>query len=176
MSTSSREPPEPRTLTASLLRGRPGHPTHPPLTDVTIGSFALASALAVIGAAGAIEATAGPAMWLALLGGLIAAVPTAATGFADWLLLDWGSPRWRTATAHLVAMVAAVVWFALAAWLQHASYRDGEVTTGGLLLTLAGLATLTAGGWLGGALVFGHGIRVVADHTSEPAPHRRDHA
>src|SRR4051812_8778276 len=101
------------------LHGLPGHPLHPPLTDATIGMFVLAAALAVLGALGAIADTAGPACWLALIGGLIVAVPTAATGFVDWLQLEWGSARWRTATLHLSAMLSAVVLFAVAAWLQH---------------------------------------------------------
>src|SRR5918911_4657739 len=101
-----------------LVHGLPGHPLHPPLTDATIGMFVLAAGLGVIGRAGAIEAQAGPAMWLALIGGLIVAVPTAATGFADWVRLPWASERWRTATWHLTAMVSAVALFALAAWRQ----------------------------------------------------------
>src|SRR4051794_17916390 len=87
-----------------LLHGLPGHPIHPPLTDATIGMFVLATGLAVLGALGAIEDAAGKACWLALVGGLIVAVPTAGTGFADWVRLEWGSPRWRTATQHLAAM------------------------------------------------------------------------
>jgi uncharacterized membrane protein len=145
-----------------VLHGLPGHPLHPPLTDATIGMLVLASALAVIGAAGAIADAAGKACWLALIGGMAVAVPTAATGFADWVRLEWGSPRWRTATLHLAAMVSAVVLYAVAAWLQYAGYRNDEVTTGGLVFSLAGLVALTTGGWLGGAIVFVHGVRVLA--------------
>src|ERR687883_777122 len=130
-----------------VLHGFPGHPLHPPLTDATIGMFVLAAALAVIGAIGAIQDAAGKACWLALVGGLIVAVPTAATGFADWVRLEWGTARWRTATQHLTAMVTAVVLFAVAAWLQHRGYQRGEVTTGGTVFTIVGLIALTAGGW-----------------------------
>ena len=144
----------------SLLHGKPGHPLHPPLTDATIGMFVLATGLAVVGAAGVIESKAGPASWLALVGGLVVAVPTATTGFADWVTIEWGTPRWRTATLHLTAMVTAVCLFAVAAWLQWPGYEDGTVTVGGLVLALAGLVALTAGGWLGGAIVFVHGMRV----------------
>lgn len=143
------------------LRGLPGHPLHPPFTDATIGMFVLAAGLGVIGTAGAIEEPAGKAMWLALIGGLIAAVPAATTGMVDWLFIKWGSPRWRTATAHMTAMVTAVVLFALAAWQQHPGYVDGRVTTAGLVLSLAGLVVLTVGGWLGGSVVFVHGMRVL---------------
>ena len=143
-----------------LLHGPDGHPAHPPLTDATIGMFVLAAGLGVIGAIGWLGSAAGRAMWLALIGGLIVAAPTAVTGFADWLEIEWGSRLWRTATLHLTAMVTAVALFAIAAWLQHAGYRDGSVTAGGLVLTVLGLAALTAGGWLGGAIVFVHGMRV----------------
>jgi uncharacterized membrane protein len=145
-----------------LLHGLPGHPLHPPLTDATIGMFVLAAGLAVLGALGAVQEAAGKACWLALIGGLIVAVPTAATGFADWVRLEWGSARWQTATRHLTAMVTAVVLFALAAWLQHAGYQRGDVTGGGLAFSVLGLIALTAGGWLGGAIVFVHGVRVLA--------------
>src|SRR5919198_4001747 len=168
--------PDPRPSKAAVvLAAPPGHPRHPPLTDATIGMFVLAAALAVLGALGAIEEAAGKACWLALVGGLIVAVPTAATGFADWVRLDWGSARWRTATQHLSAMVTAVVLFAVAAWLQHRGYERGTVTTSGLIFSLAGLVALTTGGWLGGAIVFVHGVRVLAaEHEPVPLPHDHD--
>src|SRR5919201_3410286 len=135
----------------TLLHGLPGHPLHPPLTDAVIGMFTLASGLAVIGYAGGIKEAAGKGAWLALIGGLIVALPAGSTGFADWLTITWGSARWRAATWHLAAMVSAVTLFAFAAWLQYDGYKDGRVTTGGLVLTLAGFAVLTLGGWLGGS-------------------------
>src|SRR3954447_14234935 len=98
----------PRTRLEALVRGLPGHPLHPPLTDATIGMFVFATAGTVIGYAGGIADKAGPASWLALIAGLGVAIPTAATGFIDWLYLEWGSARWRTATWHLGAMLCAV--------------------------------------------------------------------
>jgi uncharacterized membrane protein len=148
-------------LVEAVLHGLPGHPLHPPLTDATIGMFVLATALAVIGAAGAIEDAAGKGCWLALIGGLAVALPTATTGFADWLRLEWGSPPWRTATLHLTAMLTAVALYAVAAWLQYDGYRHGDVETGTVIFSVAGVVALTAGGWLGGAIVFVHGVRVL---------------
>lgn len=143
-----------------LLHGPEGHPAHPPLTDATIGMFVLATGLAVLGKLGVAEGKLGPAAWLALIGGLVVAAPTAVTGFADWVLIEWGSPTWRTATIHLSAMVSAVTLFAVATWLQWDGYRHDFVTTGGLAFTVAGFVALTAGGWFGGAIVFVHGMRV----------------
>lgn len=160
-----------------LIRGLPGHPLHPPLTDATIGMYVLAGGLAIIGYAGGIELAAAKGMWLALIGGLIVSVPTALTGLVDWLSIEWGSPRWRTATLHLSAMVTAVALFAVAAWRQYHGYQHGHVTTGGLVLTLCGVVVLTTGGWLGGSLVFVHATRVLAGdpdtvdpEVPEPSP------
>jgi uncharacterized membrane protein len=142
------------------VRGLPGHPLHPPFTDAVIGMFALATGLGIIGAAGAIEEQASHGMWLALIGGLIVSLPTALTGFADWVTIKWGSPRWRAATIHLSAMLTAVALFALAAWQQHDGYQHGNVTGAGLVLTIAGFVVLAAGGWFGGSVVYVHGMRV----------------
>jgi uncharacterized membrane protein len=167
---ASRQPRPRRLDPLVLVRGVPGHPLHPPLTDATIGMYVLAAALAIIGKAGGIQLAAAKGMWLALIGGLIVSVPTALTGLVDWLSIEWGSPRWRTATFHLTAMVSAVALFALAAWRQYHGYQHGHVTTGGLILTLCGAAVLTVGGWLGGSMVFVHGTRVLgAPQQGQPA-------
>lgn len=162
------------------LRGTRGHPSHPPVTDVVIGMYTLAAALAVIGATGWIEDAAGKGMWLALLGGLIASAGAALTGLLEWLALERGTPVWRTATTHMAVMVTAVVLFGIAAILQYDGFHDGDVTTGGLVLTLLGWVVLAAGGWLGGSLVFVHGLRVVGDEqagvreSADPLAHDRE--
>jgi uncharacterized membrane protein len=148
-----------------LVRGFPGHPLHPPLTDATIGMYTLATALCVVSSAGWVETPAAHGAWLALIGGLIVTVPTALTGFADWVTIDWGSARWRTATLHLSAMLVAAALFAFAAWLDHSGYDRGQVTHSGLALSLAGFVSLTMGGWFGGSIVFVHGMRVLG-HTT----------
>jgi uncharacterized membrane protein len=148
-------------MLSKLIRGGPGHPLHPPLTDLTIGMYSLAAALGVIGAVGGVREAAAKAMWLALVGGIISTALTATTGFIEWLTLEWGTPLWRTATYHMILMLTATVLFALAIWLQLPGYQKGLVTGGGLILTLAGFLVLTVGGWLGGTIVFVHGMRVL---------------
>ena len=151
-----------------LWRGLPGHPIHPPLTDAAIGTYTFATVMALVDAFGLAEQNAAKAWWLALVVGLIVTVPTALTGFADWLTISWGTPMWRTATTHLIVMVSATVLFGLAALVGHGPYEDGDVTAGPLLLTLAGFVALTAGGWLGGTITFVHGMRVLS-LPEEPA-------
>ena len=73
---------------------------------------------------------------------------TALTGLADWLTLTWGSELWKTATTHMIAMVSATVFFALAALVGHDDFLAGNVDAAGLILTLVGFGLLTLGaGW-----------------------------
>jgi uncharacterized membrane protein len=146
---------------AYLVRGLPGHPLHPPLTDVTIGSYTFATVAAFCDVVGISNHAATQAWWLALLFGLISTTLTAAAGLADWLRIEWGTPLWRTATTHAIVNVLAGVLFLAALLAGHGDFHRGDVTAGPFVLTVAGFAMLTLGGWLGGAVVFVHGMRVL---------------
>jgi uncharacterized membrane protein len=144
-----------------LLRGPAGHPLHPPLTDATVGIYTFATIAAVLSRLGVSDENLATAWWLALVAGLVVTAPTALTGFADWLTISRGTPLFRTATLHLTVMLSATVLFAIAAGAGHADYVDQAIGGGAFVLTLAGYAVLALGGWLGGAIVFGHGMRVL---------------
>jgi uncharacterized membrane protein len=167
---------------AYLIRGLPGHPLHPPLTDATIGAYTFAAVAALADVTGISNNAATQAWWLALLFGLIVTAFTAATGLVDWLGIERGTPLWRTATSHMVAMLSATVFFLAALLIGHANFRRGDVTTGPFVLTIAGFAVLTLGGWLGGAIVFVHGMRVLnlvdepASRAVAPVPHAEKEA
>ena len=160
---------------AELATGLPGHPTHPPLTDATIGLYTGAAAFATLSALGVSAENLAVGWWLALVAGLVVTVPTAVTGLLDWLKISRGSALWRTATAHLLAMLTATAVFLGAAIVGHGGYVDREVTGGALTLTLIGFELLTLGGWLGGTIVFVHGMRVLdekdvaASEATKPA-------
>ena len=160
-----------------LLKGLAGHPLHPPLTDVTIGAYTFATAMAVLSRLGVSEHNTATAWWLGLIAGLIVTGPTALVGFVDWLDIARGTPLWRTATLHLTVMLTATILFAITAGAGHADYVDGSIGGGSLILTLVGFGVLTVGGWLGGAIVFVHGMRVLSlvdEPTSRavsPLPH-----
>ncbi len=161
----------------ALYRGLPGHPVHPPLTDATIGIYTFATLAACLDVLDIAENAAAPGWALALVVGLVVTVPTALTGLADWLAIESGTPLKRTATSHLIAMVSATVFFLLAAILGYSDGIDGRVETGPFLLTLVGYGLLALGGWLGGAIVFVHGMRVLnlveepASRAASPVPH-----
>jgi uncharacterized membrane protein len=145
-----------------LVRGLPGHPLHPPLTDATIGAYTFATIAAIVSKLGFVEHDFAKAWWLGLVVALITSALTVATGLLDWLTIRWGSELWKTATIHAVTMVTATVFFALAIIFGHHGYTAGAVTTGSFILTLLGFLALTAGGWLGGAITYVHGMRVLS--------------
>ena len=145
-----------------LVKGLPGHPLHPPLTDLTIGTYTFATIAAILDVTNLVERNAAYAWWIALVVGLCSTALTATTGFVEWLGIEWGSELWKTATAHMAAMLAATGAFLAAALVGHHGYTNATVSGGAFALTLVGFLLLTTGGWLGGAVVFVHGMRVLS--------------
>jgi uncharacterized membrane protein len=145
-----------------LLKGLPGKPSHPPLTDASIGAYTVAVGMLVAGALGLETAEMAHGALLALSAGLILlALPTAATGLLDWLDLPKGTPVRTAATLHLFTMVSATLLFALTWLAQRPGYGDGDVTTLALVLGIVAEAVLVAGGTIGGSLAYVYGVRVL---------------
>jgi uncharacterized membrane protein len=163
-----------------LWHGPPGHPLHPPLTDATIGAYTFAFVAAILSKAGVAEQATTKAWWLALVVALGSSVLTVTTGLLDWLKISRGTPLFRTATTHLLAMVTATVLFLLAAIFGHSCYVSSDLSVGPFILTIVGFAVLTLGGWLGGTITFVHGMRVLslvdepAASASSPLPSPRE--
>lgn len=152
-----------------LLKGLPGHPSHPPLTGASIGAYTVAVAMLIAGALGLQQSAMAHGALLAISGGLLLAAPTAITGLLDWLGLQAGTQVKRVATIHLCTMITATLIFA-GTWLaQRPGYNHGQIRGLGLVLGLVAEATLAVGGYLGGSIVFVHGHRVLK-RAGPPAP------
>src|ERR671934_2976268 len=136
-----------------LIKGWAGKPSHPPLTDASIGAYTAGAMMLVLGALGVEEEQMAHGALLAISLGLILAAPTALTGLLDWLDIPKGTPARTVATIHLWVMVTATVLFALTWLAQRPGYNEDEVRTLGLWLGIAAEATLAVGGFLGGTLV-----------------------
>src|SRR5256714_1065534 len=128
-----------------LIRGWAGKPSHPPLTDASIGAYTVGVAMLLAGKLGLQDRQMAYGSLIAISFGLLLAAPTALTGLLDWLKLEKGTPRRTTATVHLVTMVTATLVFA-GAWLaQRPGYDHGKIETLGLALGLAAEALLALG-------------------------------
>ena len=143
----------------NLVRGFPGKPSHPPLTDASIGAYTAGAVMLVLGALGVEEEQMAHGALLAISVGLVLAAPTALTGLLDWLRLEKGSPARRVGLLHLSTMITATLVFA-ATWLaQLDGYKDDVVKSGAVVLGIVAELLLTFGGYLGGTLVFVYGVR-----------------
>jgi hypothetical protein len=134
----------------SVLRGEwLGHALHPVLTDVALGTWTSASLLDLVGGRDSVTAA------QRLVGaGLLAAGPTAWTGWAEW---SAAGPRdKRVGLVHAVTNAAAIGFYA-ASWQARRQGRHGP----GARLALVGAAVSGVGAYLGGHLV---GARKVASH------------
>jgi nitrite reductase/ring-hydroxylating ferredoxin subunit/uncharacterized membrane protein len=125
-----------------------GHPLHPVLTDVPIGCWTSAVVLDLTGS----RAAQGPARRL-VGAGVLAALPTAMTGLADWA--DTGDETRRIGIVHALLNLTGTACFSLS-WLARRRDRHGR----GVALSLAGTALVTAGASLGGHLVYRTGTGV----------------
>lgn len=163
-----------------LLEGFPGHPLHPPLTDATIGAFTVGTVAAVLAWAGVLVDVLAPTAPAALVIGLVLAVPTAVTGVADLLRLEPRTPPQTVALVHLSLMAVSSLGFLVAVLLLWPVVDGGEVTTPAAGVALASFVALAAGGWVGGALAYVHGVRVLGRPDTpprralRPGPHADD--
>jgi uncharacterized membrane protein len=154
------------SLLLSLVKGFAGKPSHPPLTDVSVGAYTIGVAMLVAGAAGVEQEAMAKGALLAISGGLIVAIPTALTGLLDYFDFPKRTAARTLATYHLFVMLAATALFAATWAAQRPGYLDGEITTLGLTLGLVAFALLVIGGTLGGALAYVYGVRVVNQNVA----------
>jgi nitrite reductase/ring-hydroxylating ferredoxin subunit/uncharacterized membrane protein len=136
-------------LVKDLLSGtKLGHPLHPLLTDIPIGTLASATVLDLLAAE-----RGEPAADLLVAIGLLSALPTIAAGAADWS--DSYGPDQRVGAVHAVANV---IGLRLYGWSLRARRRGDRRI--GTVLGLAGMGTMAVGGYLGGYLSHSRGVGV----------------
>jgi nitrite reductase/ring-hydroxylating ferredoxin subunit/uncharacterized membrane protein len=138
-----------RTIRKDLLAGTLlGHPLHPLLTDVVIGSWTSAMFLDLIPSQRSRQAAD------TLIGlGILSAVPTAAAGLTDWS--DFEGPAKRAGAFHAIGNVAGLSIYSLA-WVAR---KRGNRALG-WALSMLGTGVATASAYLGGYLVYETGAGV----------------
>jgi nitrite reductase/ring-hydroxylating ferredoxin subunit/uncharacterized membrane protein len=151
------EPPEIKdALSGTWL----GHPVHPLLIALPLGSWISAVLLDWLGGEGS-ESSADRLVAAGLLG----AVPTVATGYSDWADTEVASDTVRRLGAVHAALNASAAGLFAASLAARTSGARGR----GKLLALAGLSAVGAAGYLGGHLAYAEGVGVnVATFESYP--------
>jgi uncharacterized membrane protein len=146
-----------------------GHPIHPMLIPFPIGLlvFSLIADL--------IYLWRGNPVWenyiafYTLLGGIIGAAAAAVPGLIDWATLT-DRAAVKVANWHARVNIVGLLIFIASFYLRTSS--GSKWITGlpwlPIILSLVGVMGLTISGWLGGELVFRHGVAVDAQSGSVP--------
>jgi len=131
------------------------HPLHPAIVHFPVACWSLAVA------ADATGLWFGETAWrwsAGLLGvGCAMALPAMLAGLMELRRVPEGVAM-RDAYAHMSAMLLAFVLFAARLLLRLEHSRPLPPDALALLLDAAGTVALLVGGWLGGRLVYGHGV------------------
>jgi nitrite reductase/ring-hydroxylating ferredoxin subunit/uncharacterized membrane protein len=132
-----------------------GHRLHPMLTDITIGSFLGASLVDLLAPRQSKVAR------RLIASGILASLPTAASGLSDWIDV-YGDAR-RIGLVHATGNTVALTLYARS-WLHRGRLHKARGRRGGgKLSALAGLGILAVTGYLGGHMSYVEGVGV--DHT-----------
>ncbi len=124
-----------------------GHPLHPLLVALPIGSWTSATILDLTSGKSSSKAA------RRLVGlGVLTALPTAATGVSDWS--DTMGAERRVGLVHAAGAWTSIALYA-ASWKRRKPGRHG-----GALLALAGSGALALTGYLGGHLSYVYGVGV----------------
>jgi uncharacterized membrane protein len=135
-----------------------GHPVHPILISFPLALWATSFAVDIL-----FYFTREPNQLVIskfmIAAGCLGAVAAAIPGFIDWLTIPKGEVK-RVANWHARLNVAALVVFAISLYLRMGSHSHlvGHRLTIPFLLSLVGVILICISGWLGGELVFRHGM------------------
>jgi uncharacterized membrane protein len=140
------------------------HPIHPMLVAIPIGLWIFSFVCDVIRVMGATSPNWIVAAYYTLVGGIIGALAAAVPGFIDMLSLPRGVKR--IALIHMTVNLIVVGLYVWNAWLRKHGGLDVAVW-----LSLVSVSLLAVSGWLGGKMVYVHGVAV--DIPPEPAPGSR---
>jgi uncharacterized membrane protein len=145
-----------------FLQGRwLGHPLHPALVHLPTALWPAALLFDLL----SLTELGGPIpvqiSYYAILTGLVVALVAAVAGLADWADIKPDKPAKKLGLVHLVLNLIVVALFALNLWLR----AQLPPTTATVPLSLIGLTLvadliLLVSGYLGGRMVYDHGISV----------------
>jgi nitrite reductase/ring-hydroxylating ferredoxin subunit/uncharacterized membrane protein len=138
------------------------YPLHTMLVHFPIGLFSLSFLLDLIAwllppaNASALRSGAFYTLAAGIGMALLAAIP----GLADWTTIRADHPGKKTATIHLLLNLAAVGFYLLNFFLRLGSLQVPTPSIFPFLLSVIGLGLLSLSGYLGGQLVYEHGLGV----------------
>jgi uncharacterized membrane protein len=139
------------------------HPVHPILQAIPASLLPTSTTFDVLARLGIDEEGLSEAAHYSLVFGLVGAAGAAATGILDYYEIE-NRPVRRVALYHGLTNVALIGSYVLSLRRRKDHKADGPV----LALSGLGAALIGLSGYLGGKLVYEHGVRVGEDHDGIP--------
>lgn len=143
------------------------HPIHPMLITVPIGLWVMSLVRDLLRAGGTSNDSRAIVALYTMFGGIAGALVAAIPGFIDMLSLQGGLKR--IALTHIAINLTVVALYAGNVLLRTRGCDGGRT----LLLSVLAIALLLVSGWLGGKMVYVHGVAV--ETPPEPAPSKAEH-
>jgi uncharacterized membrane protein len=131
------------------------HPIHPMLVPIPIGLWVFSLICDLVFVFGGHGENWAVVAYYTMVGGVIGALVAAVPGFIDMLSLP-PRPK-RTALAHMTVNLTVVGLYLWNIWLRFDEARDMTLPVS---LSAIAVALLVVSGWLGGKMVYVHGIAV----------------
>lgn len=133
-----------------------GHPVHPMLIVFPVGLLIFSLICDLIALPSSDPQTWHTVALYAMVGGFIGALLAAIPGFIDFLSITEDRVR-KIAIMHMACNLIAVTLYAVNIWLR---VNGSEVNGTPLVLSIIAVCLLGVSGWLGGAMVYKHGVGV----------------
>ena len=132
------------------------HPIHPMLVPLPIGLWIFSFVCDLVYRFLSDNVIWDEVAFYTMAGGIVGALLAALPGFVDFLSLQDPTVR-RVALTHMLVNLTTVALYAVNLWLRTVN-PPGAGTP--LVLSVVGMLLLAVAGWLGGELVFRHGVAV----------------
>ena len=132
------------------------HPIHPMLVPLPIGLWIFSLICDAIYLLGSHAPVWKDVAFYTMAGGIIGALLAAVPGLIDLLSLSPSKAK-TLGIRHMLLNLSAVATFALNLWLRS---RGAPGSNPPILLSLVGVVLIGVSGWLGGEMVYVHGVAV----------------
>ena len=150
---------------ADLLKGKwLGHPLHAAIVHVPVALWPGALVFDLLSYAGVGGNAMAKLSFVAIAFGLAAAAFAVPTGVADWSEIKQEKPAWKIGLYHMGANLIAIILYAINLGLRVESFETAtRIAAVPLILSAIGTAILLGSAYLGGLMVYDHGIGIARE-------------
>jgi uncharacterized membrane protein len=145
------------------------HPIHPMLIVFPIALWVFSLICDIVYHAGSHNVFWKSVAFYSMVGGTVGALLAAIPGFIDYLSLTEKRTK-RLATTHMVINLFVVVLFIFNLGIRYNASPDGEFFA--VTISLVAIGLVCVSGWLGGSLVYEHGVGVSPAHREKERERR----